>query len=218
MTWPNQSQRSLACLRVDAMAVPRPQGSCFQLNGWGAAKRMKEVAPLLPTRGTSRAHVTRKLSHPASSAQRPHTHRHKESLSLPGSRSLPRRTRPRRLHSDGTQPLPRVRPTQARGVGQCENVKKKKKRTCQADPQPATTAVRTGASRPAGAEQRKDNEFVCQPHHLGGGGVVRKNSSREQGSAVTIWRAYLGPQPLTKEMRATLGAYGPSHDTDGMLR
>lgn len=128
MTWPNQSQRSLACLRVDAMAVPRPQGSCFQLNGWGAAKRMKEVAPLLPTRGTSRAHVTRKLSHPASSAQRPHTHRHKESLSLPGSRSLPRRTRPRRLHSDGTQPLPRVRPTQARGVGQCENVKKKKKK------------------------------------------------------------------------------------------
>lgn len=53
---------------------------------------------------------------------------------------------------------------------------------------------------------RGHQEFPHVARHLAG---ALRSSSREHGQAVTIWRVYLGPQPLTKEMRTALGSKAP---------
>lgn len=117
-----------------------------------SSSELKRAVLLLPTQGTSHTHITRKLSClPACSFFGPP----KKSLSLAGPHSRPRRTHPRRLHSDEMEPR-RVWPTQSwGGGGQCENVLKGKvRRACNPRQRRSTRVSLTSEalSRPAGAD------------------------------------------------------------------
>lgn len=114
-----------------------------------SSSELKRAVLLLPTQGTSHTHITRKLSClPACSFFGPP----KKSLSLAGHHSRPRRTRPRRLHSDERwSHVVSGRHNHGEGGGQCENVLKGKvRRACNPRQSTRESLTSEALSHPAG--------------------------------------------------------------------